>query len=108
MIGVATAPPAIITNHCQREPQPSNGSWPPLNNSKTPSAGTAALAAAPRKNWANGSSRKIKSRRRQIGKPTANSGRMLTPSGLADSESNHNPPSAASSETVTMFVFKAA
>ena len=92
MTGVAAAPPAIITSHCQSEPQPSNGAWPPLNNSKTHNAGTAALAAAPRTNWANGRSRKIKSRRRQIGKPTANSGRMLTPSELADSESNHNPP----------------
>jgi len=34
--------------------------------------------------------------------------RMLTPSGLADSASNHNPPSTASSETVARSAFNAA
>jgi hypothetical protein len=28
-------------------------------------------------------------------KPTANNGRMLMPSGLAERESNHNPPQQA-------------
>ena len=63
-IGVATAPPAVITINCQSEPQPTSGCVPPFNNSTSTSAGTIALAAAPRTDCANGKPRKIKSRRK--------------------------------------------
>ncbi len=38
-MGVASAPPAVMTSHCQSEPQPSNGSWPPVSSSSTHRAG---------------------------------------------------------------------
>ena len=109
MIGVATAPPAVITNHCQSEPQPSSGSLPPVNKSKTVSAGTTALATVPEHDL-----RKRKSAQDQLAlriesrKPTTNSGKMVTPSGLAESASNHNPPQTASKATMAMFAFNAA
>ena len=109
MIGVATAPPAVITSHCQSEPQPSSGSWPPVSSSKTRQhrhggagggaedhLGERQLAQnqiAPQKN------RKADDEQRQDADARAD---------WPTSESNHSPPSTASNATVTTFVFKAA
>ena len=83
---IARASPSRATVPCRR-----------FSSSKTVSTGTTALAAVPRTNCAKESSRRINSRCEKITKPTANNGRMVTPSGFAESESNQSPPKTASS-----------
>jgi len=71
-----------------------------VSSSSSVSAGATTLAAAPRTAWAKGWSRRINSRLRKITHPTANKGSTVTPSGLAERESNHSPAHTASSVTV--------
>ena len=55
--------------------RPSSGALPPVSMSKTTSTGTMALATVPRTICAADSSRRIKSRRKKMTKPTANNGK---------------------------------
>jgi len=66
-----------------------------FNKMKSTPNGCSALAAAPIKNWAAGSSLESKSRPRRASSPINNKGSTLTPSGLAENESNHKPPQTA-------------
>jgi hypothetical protein len=59
--GVATAPPAVITNHCQSEPQPSSG-FAAASAAAKCQRGTHGAGDAPRTKLRERQSRKIKSR----------------------------------------------
>ena len=65
---------------------------PAVSRKTSVMAGAAKLAVKPMTNCANVCSCRSRSRRMEITKPMASSGRIEMPSGFAESESNHSPP----------------